>query len=118
LSDRTGHSVRRDSQIFVTVKIYTLVSKRQAHTIQIVRAHARDLTMAAAGHAYGMARVAPGIICSYWRVVAIFRLRHLVNKSSAGRHIMWQSPIKRSGVIAMHRAYEDLHKYSTVSQSG
>jgi len=30
-------------------------------TIQIVRAHARDLTMAAAGHAYGMARAAPGI---------------------------------------------------------
>jgi len=28
----------------------------------MVRAHARDLTMAAAGHAYGMARAAPGII--------------------------------------------------------
>jgi len=37
----------------------------QAHTIQIVRAHARDLTMAAAGHAYGMARAAPGINISY-----------------------------------------------------
>jgi len=52
-----GHSVLRDSQIFVTVKIYTLVSGCQPHAIQIVRAHARDLTMAAAGHAYGMAPV-------------------------------------------------------------
>jgi len=52
----TGHSVLRHSQIFVTVKICRLVS-----TIQIVRAHARDLTMAAAGHAYGMARAVPGI---------------------------------------------------------
>jgi len=50
-------SVLRDSQIFVTGKIYTLVSGCQTHTIQIVRAHARDLTMAAAGHAYGMAPV-------------------------------------------------------------
>jgi len=49
----TGHSVH-----FVTVKIYTLVSGFQAHTIQIVRAHARDLTTAAAGHAYGIARAA------------------------------------------------------------
>jgi len=54
---RDGHSVPRDSQIFVTVKIYTLVSGRQAHTIQIVRAHARDVTMAAAGQAYGLAPV-------------------------------------------------------------
>jgi len=53
----TGHSVLRDSHIFVTGKIYTLVSRCQAHTIQIVRAHARDLTMAAAGQAYGLAPV-------------------------------------------------------------
>jgi len=53
----TGHLVLRDSQIFVTVKIYTLVSGCQAHTIQIVRAHARDLPMAAAGQAYGLAPV-------------------------------------------------------------
>jgi len=41
----------------VTGKIYTLVSGYQPHTIQIVRAHARDLTM-------GAARIglAPGII--------------------------------------------------------
>jgi len=47
----------RVTQYVVTGKIYTLVSGCQAHTIQIVRAHARDLTMAAASHAYGMAQV-------------------------------------------------------------
>jgi len=53
----TGHSVLRHGQSLHTSK------HGQAHTIQIaiVRAHARDLTMAAAGHAYGMARAAPGI---------------------------------------------------------
>jgi len=53
----TGHLVLRDSQIFVTGKIYTLVSGGQPHTIKIVRAHVRDLTMAAAGQAYGLAPV-------------------------------------------------------------
>jgi len=49
----TGHSVLRHSQKLQTSK------HGQPHTIQIVRVHARDLTMAAAGH--GMARAAPGI---------------------------------------------------------
>jgi len=52
----TGHSVLRHSQNLQTSK------HGQPHKIQIVRAHARDLTMAAAGHAYGMSRAAPGII--------------------------------------------------------
>jgi len=52
----TGHSVLRHSQELQTKK------HGQPHTIQSVRAHARDLTMAAAGHACGMARAAPGII--------------------------------------------------------
>jgi len=51
----TGHSILRDSQKLQTSK------HGQANTIQIVRALVRDLTMAAAGHAYGMARAAPGI---------------------------------------------------------
>jgi len=51
----TGYSVLRHSQNLHTSK------HGQAHTIQIVRTHARDLTMAGAGHAYGMARAAPGI---------------------------------------------------------
>jgi len=49
----TGHSVLRHSQNLHNSK------HGQAHTIQIVRAHARDLTMAAADHAYGMARLRP-----------------------------------------------------------
>jgi len=52
----TGHSVLRHSQKLQTSK------HGQPHTMQIVRAPARDLTMAAAGHAYGMARAAPDII--------------------------------------------------------
>jgi len=36
---------------------YVAALQRQAHTIQIVRAHARDLTMAAACQAYGLAPV-------------------------------------------------------------
>jgi len=51
----TGHSVLRHSQKLQTSK------HDQPHTIQIVRAPARDLTMAAAGHAYGMAWTVPGI---------------------------------------------------------
>jgi len=39
----TGHSVLRHSQKLQTRK------RSQAHTIQIVRAHAHDLTIAAAG---------------------------------------------------------------------
>jgi len=59
----------RVTQYFVTVKIYTLLSRAnhiqyhiQYNTIQIVRAHTRDLTMAAAGQASGLARSATGII--------------------------------------------------------
>jgi len=40
-----GHLVLRDSQNLQTSK------HGQPYTIEIVRAHARDLTMAAAGHA-------------------------------------------------------------------
>jgi len=54
------------SQIFVTGKIYTLVSGCQPHTIQILCAHARDLTMAAAGHAYGLAPV-----CDRYKIIII-----------------------------------------------
>jgi len=36
---------------------------RQPRTIQIVRARTSDLTMAAAGQAFGLARAAPGITC-------------------------------------------------------
>jgi len=45
------------TQYVVTGKIYTLVSGCQAHTIQIVPAHALDLTMGAAHTG-----LAPGII--------------------------------------------------------
>jgi len=55
----TGHSILRHSLKLQTSK------HGQPHAIQIVRAHARDLTMAAAGHAYGMARAAPGIIFKF-----------------------------------------------------
>jgi len=44
------------TQYVVTFKIYTLVSGCQIHIIQIVRAHARDLTMGAA-----RTGLAPGI---------------------------------------------------------
>jgi len=53
----------RDSQKLQTSKHV------QANTIQIVRALARDLTMAAAGHAYGMARAAPGITLFHHKLV-------------------------------------------------
>jgi len=49
----------RVTQYFVTVKI---CRHDKAYTIQIVHAHVRDLTMAAASHAYGMARAAPSIM--------------------------------------------------------
>jgi len=47
----TGHSVLRYGQNLHTSQ------QGQPHTIQIVRAHARDLTMDAAGEAYGLAPV-------------------------------------------------------------
>jgi len=62
----TARLLLRERQIFVTLrvtqyvvtgKIYTLVRGCQTHTIQIVRAHARDLTMGAA-----RTGLAPGII--------------------------------------------------------
>jgi len=52
-----GHSVLRDSQI------YTLVSTGNHIQYNTVRAHTRDLTMAAAGQAFCLARAVPGIIC-------------------------------------------------------
>jgi len=57
----TGHSVHRYSQTLVTVHSVLRHSQKlqtskhgQAHTMQLY-ARTRDLTMAAAGHAYGMA---------------------------------------------------------------
>jgi len=53
----------------------------QYNTIQIVRAHARNLTMAAAGHAYGMARAAPGInfqYCCIWTENVVCFLQRIV----------------------------------------
>jgi len=54
--------IERVTQYFVTVRFrygQNLHTSQhgQAHTIQIVRTHARDLTMAAAGQAYGLAPV-------------------------------------------------------------
>jgi len=51
----------------VTGKIYTLVSGGQAHTIQIVRAHTRDFTMAAAGQAFGLGPVCDRLKLNYLR---------------------------------------------------
>jgi len=54
----------------VTVKLPRSLSElqtsqqRHPHTIQIVRAHTRDLTMVAAGWAFGPDRAAPDIILS------------------------------------------------------
>jgi len=58
----------------VTGKIYTLVSGGQTHTIQIVRAHARDFTMAAASQAYGLAPVCDRYYhncCPHWRTTSM-----------------------------------------------
>jgi len=58
-----GHSTSSQSDFRYGQNLQT--SKHgQAHTIQIVRAHARDLTMAAAGHAYGMAPVCDRYECT------------------------------------------------------
>jgi len=57
----TGHSVLRHRQIFVTVKNCRLVSPANHIQYKLYASYARDFTMAAAGHAYGMARAAPGI---------------------------------------------------------
>jgi len=59
----TGHSVLRHRQIFVTVKNCRLVRTANHIQYKLYARYGRDLTMAAAGHAYGMARAVPGISC-------------------------------------------------------
>jgi len=53
----TGHSVQRYSQ-----KLQTSKHGHIQYKYKYYARYARDHTMAAAGHAYGMARAAPGIM--------------------------------------------------------